>query len=288
MGSTKDLGASSSDASPNGNTAIISNPSWTTGKNGSALAFNGVNTAVSIADTNGSLDVAALTVEAWVYKTGATDEYSGIIGRQTGTSWADLWGLFLDSAQFADAYRFCALDCVTGPSSTPDMNTWVHVAATEDGTTTRLYRNGVLVASSSPHSGSIAPDNTKVCIGSGANDASLACNSEFVNARIDDVRIYGRALSAAEIQADMNTAVASVPDTTAPDGQRAATGQRGDGLGRERHRVGDGVGQRRRCRGPVPRRRHESRGGGHDRPLFRLLEHDDRRQRFAQPDRRGA
>ena len=157
-----------------------------------------------------------LTVEAWIYKTGATTEYSGIIGRQTGTSWADLWVLFLDSAQFADAYRFCAIDCVTGPSSTPDMNTWVHVAATEDGTTTRLYRNGVLVASSAPHSGSIAPESTKVCIGSGANDASLVCNSEFVNARIDDVRIYGRALSAAEIQADMNTGVASAPDTTAP------------------------------------------------------------------------
>jgi hypothetical protein len=53
-------------------------------------------------------------------------------------------------------------------------------------------------------------------LGAGANDASLNCNSEFVNARIDDVRIYGRALSASEIAADMNTAVGSVPDSTAP------------------------------------------------------------------------
>ena len=106
--------------------------------------------------------------------------------------------LFYDHASFNDAYRFCALDCVTGPSSVGDMNTWVHIAATEDGTTTRLYRNGVLVSSSPPHAGSIAPETTKVCIGSGANDATLACNSEFVSARIDDVRIYGRALSASE------------------------------------------------------------------------------------------
>jgi hypothetical protein len=96
------------------------------------------------------------------------------------------------------------------------MNTWVHLAATEDGTTTKLYRNGVLVASSAPHSGSLAAENTNVCIGAGANDATLACNSEFVDARIDEVRIYGRALTAAEIQQDMNTAVGGTPDTTAP------------------------------------------------------------------------
>ena len=209
-------GATATDASGHGNTGTVSNPSWTTGKNGSALAFNGNNTAVSIPDTNNSLDVSTLTVEAWIYKTAATVEYRGIVGRQTGTSWFDSWVLFYDAVSFNDAYRFCALDCVTGPSSTGDMNTWVHLAATEDGTTTRLYRNGVLVASSSQHAGSLAPENTKVCIGSGANDATLACNSEFVNARIDDVRIYGRALTAQEILQDMNMAVGGVPDTTVP------------------------------------------------------------------------
>ena len=209
-------GATASDASGNNNTATISNPSWAAGKTGSAVAFNGFNTAVSIADTNGSLDVSALTVEAWIFKTGPSVEYHGIVGRQTGTSWGDLWVLFYDAAQFSDAYRFCALDCVTGPSSTGDTNTWVHIAATEDGTTTRLYRNGVLVASSSPHAGSLGPETTGVCIGSGANDASFACNSEFVTGRIDDVRIYGRALTAAEIVQDMNTAVGSVADTTPP------------------------------------------------------------------------
>ncbi len=209
-------GTTTSDASGNNNTATISNPSWAAGKTGSAVAFNGFNTAVSIADTNGSLDVSALTVEAWIFKTGPSVEYHGIVGRQTGTSFGDLWVLFYDAAQFSDAYRFCALDCVTGPSSTGDTNTWVHIAATEDGTTTRLYRNGVLVASSSPHAGSLGPETTGVCIGSGANDASFACNSEFVTGRIDDVRIYGRALTAAEIVQDMNTAVGSVADTTPP------------------------------------------------------------------------
>src|SRR5258706_11544249 len=42
--------------------------------------------------------------------------------------------------------------------------------------------------------------------------------NEFFAGRIDEVRIYSRALSAAEIQTDMNTAVGGTPapDTTAP------------------------------------------------------------------------
>ena len=61
-------GATASDASGHGNTGTVINPSWTTGKNGSAVAFNGSSTAVSIPDNNNSLDVSTLTVEAWIFK----------------------------------------------------------------------------------------------------------------------------------------------------------------------------------------------------------------------------
>jgi hypothetical protein len=70
-------------------------------------------------------------VEAWIFKTAATVEYRSIVGRQAGTSWSDSWVLFYDAVSFNDAYRFCALDCVTGPSSTGDMNTWVMSPPTE-------------------------------------------------------------------------------------------------------------------------------------------------------------
>jgi hypothetical protein len=137
--------------------------------------------------------------------------------RQAGSGSADLWVLFYNNYNNAnDTYTFCAIACVAGPSSTPDLNTWVHLAATEDGTTTKLYRNGVLVASSPAHSGFLSSDITRVCIGGAANDATFACNSEFVNAKLDDVRIYARALTAAQIQSDMNTPVGGVADASAP------------------------------------------------------------------------
>ena len=52
--------------------------------------------------------------------------------------------------------------------------------------------------------------------------------SEWFNGLIDEVRVYGRALTSAEIQVDMNTSISS-PDTVAPSapGTLVAT----DGLG---------------------------------------------------------
>jgi hypothetical protein len=209
-------GATAADASGLNNTATITSAGWAAGKNGSAVALNGSSSVVSILDTNNSLDVSRLTAEAWLFKTGTGVGATIIMGRQTGSSFGDLWVLFYDNVGGADFYKFCALACVTGPSATPDINTWVHLAATEDGTTTRLYRNSVLVASSTTHSGLLRAETTRVCIGAGANDSSGVCNSEFIAARVDDARLYGVARTATQIQADMNTPVGSSADAIAP------------------------------------------------------------------------
>ena len=142
------------------------------------------------------------------------------------------------------------------------------------------------MASSSPHAGSLGPETTGVCIGSGANDASFVCNSEFVTGRIDDVRIYGRALTAAEIAQDMNTAVGSVADTTPPtvsvtapaagatvSGSVTVSAGASDntGVAGVQFKV-DGTMWERKTRPPV----------------LDLVEHHDRRQRLARPDGRRA
>jgi hypothetical protein len=70
------------------------------------------------------------------------------------------------------------------------------VAGTYDGSTLRLFVNGVQVAST-PVSGPIGSSSGPVRIG-GNN-----LWGEFFQGRIDEVRIYNRALTPAEIQADM-------------------------------------------------------------------------------------
>ena len=75
-------------------------------------------------------------------------------------------------------------------------NTWIHLAATYDGSALRLYVNGVLVATK-PAIGSITTTNLPLHIGGDALN-------EWFNGRLDDVRVYNRTLTPAEIQTDMN------------------------------------------------------------------------------------
>ena len=86
-----------------------------------------------------------------------------------------------------------------GVASLP-LNTWTHLAATYDGTTLRLYVNGVQVGSRAVASPLLTSTGV---LRIGGNSVW----GEFFAGRIDEVRLYNRALAAAEIQADMNAPV---------------------------------------------------------------------------------
>src|SRR5439155_22493632 len=99
------------------------------------------------------------------------------------------------------------------------VNTWTHLAATFDGAAVRLYVNGELVASQAQTAPLVVASGT-LQIG-----ASSPPGQGFAG-RIDEVRIYNRALSQAGIQSDMNTAIRGTPpppDTAAPTTPTALT-----------------------------------------------------------------
>jgi hypothetical protein len=87
------------------------------------------------------------------------------------------------------------------PSTAPiGLNVWTHLAMTFDGTTVRLFIGGSQVASVAA-SGSIVTTTGVLRIGGNGPPGG------YFQGLIDDLRIYNRALSAAEIQSDMTTAV---------------------------------------------------------------------------------
>ncbi len=81
-------------------------------------------------------------------------------------------------------------------------NTWVHLAGTYDGTTQRLYVNGTEVAKRA-QSGPIEVAGGVLRIGGNSIWGG------FFKGHIDEIRVYNRALSGAEITTDMNTSVAT-------------------------------------------------------------------------------
>jgi hypothetical protein len=88
---------------------------------------------------------------------------------------------------------------VSGPTPL-GVNVWTHVALTFDGAMLRLYVGGVPVAALAV-SGSIAVSSGPLTIGGNTLDFG------HFSGLIDDIRIYNRALSQAEIQADMTTSL---------------------------------------------------------------------------------
>ena len=73
------------------------------------------------------------------------------------------------------------------------LNTWTHLAATYDGASLRLYVNGTQVANAR-RAGSIATSTGALKIGGNA------IWGEWYSGLIDEVRVYNRALTPAEIQ----------------------------------------------------------------------------------------
>jgi hypothetical protein len=85
---------------------------------------------------------------------------------------------------------------------------WHHYAGTWDGATVRLYVDGVEVASAAQTT--MRTDDEVVCIGSLAANATTcggATNRPW-SGDIDDVSLWNRALSAAEIQAAIQAELA--------------------------------------------------------------------------------
>jgi PKD repeat protein len=201
-------GTTTADASVNRNNGTVSNATWTTaGQFGSALSFNGSNSVVTVSDS-ASLDLTqGLTLEAWVFPT-ALGGWRPILFKPGGTLLCYVLQGSSNPSGVPSLGLSVAYPNVMAPNPLP-LNTWSHLAGTYNGVTMALYVNGVQVASQS-QTGTLATSTDAVTIGgdTAGNDWS---------GLIDEVRVYNRALSASEIQADMNTSI-GVPPPPPPTG----------------------------------------------------------------------
>jgi hypothetical protein len=192
-------GASVYDASGNGHTGTISGAPWSMqGKFGPALAFNGLDNWVTVNATS-LLDLTTgMTLEAWVFPTITTGTRDIVLKEGVTVDiynlYARNWRGLPESNVFVNGVNRVA----EGPVLSAHV--WTHVAGTYDGTMLRLYLNGVEAASTAI-SGPIAPSMGPVRIGGNS------IWGEYFQGRIDEVRIYDRALTPAEIQTDMHTPI---------------------------------------------------------------------------------
>lgn len=184
-------------------------PSWIRGKLGSALQFDGQSNYVSISDAD-TLDYRnAISISAWVY----LEHYGNFEKIVTKHKAYELTqGATPGDLRFSiyrqDDAGWEILDTSNAGLRT---KTWYFVAGTFNGETLKLYVNGQLVASRSVSS-KIAASSFDLVLGA---DKYLA--KDYLSGKLDEVSLFGHALTAGEIVElyleDTNTAPALTIDS---------------------------------------------------------------------------
>ncbi|MFI6321270.1 LamG-like jellyroll fold domain-containing protein [Nonomuraea sp. NPDC050556] len=218
-GMDEGAGTAVADASGKANNGTAASTSWNlTGKYGKALSFNGTSSWVTVPDSTSLRLTNGMTLEAWVRPTSVTG-WRTVLMKEFG---ADLAYAIMGSGSSGPAAFIYTTSGANAPAaSNLPLNTWSHVAATYDGATLRMYVNGTQVATN-PTVGNLRAGTSPLRIGGNSG------SGEYFSGLIDEVRVYNKALTAAQLATDMNTPVGQPgpPDTTPPTapGSLAATG----------------------------------------------------------------
>jgi|GEM_PF-794934 len=205
-------GATTADASGNGNFGThVNTPTSVTGKYGRSRSFSGnvgvqsTNDRILIGDpSNGSLDfgTTSFSYGLWVNVSVTAGIYDMAWSKSNGNANSAGYSMQLGSGR----WTACIADGDEMPcanfSASPITGRWVHLMAAVDRSAARLntYVDGTLVTAQ------VLP--TTLGSLSGIKPAAIGADSTgghpFLGA-IDDVRIYSRALTAAEVKQVMTT-----------------------------------------------------------------------------------
>jgi chitodextrinase len=200
-------GTTTVDSSGYGNNGSLINTAWTTsGRYGNALSFNGSSSYVDLGSPGQLQMPGSMTLEAWIYATGTPPDDGQIISKDSppnASGWhlktsADTGPRTFAVAISAPGGLYVARYSVTQVA----LNTWYHVAGVYNATamTLDVYVNGVLDDGFSQGTVPASQLNPNASVNIGRRG-----NGFYFNGAIDEVRIYNRVLSQAEIQNDMNT-----------------------------------------------------------------------------------
>jgi len=186
-------GTTAKDSSGLENTMVFKNsPTWVTGKFGYAVELADADSDYLLATIDEELVLTSFSLEAW-FKTTGTDNIGNFLSINAGGAGS---AVAMDSGyvkgRLADSGSVLA-DVVS--PNTYDDGEWHHAVFTYDGSTLRLYVDGVEVASTSySHTITGVTTMAKIGVGTGAGFG-------YFTGLLDEVCLWNRALSPEEVAA---------------------------------------------------------------------------------------
>lgn len=191
---------------------FLGNPLWRTDDTrGRAVEFDGSGDAVRLPNQS-ALNPQWITVMAWIKTPAASSSATHVVTKdKSSIPRQRVWQFRVSGSNRIQLIVFDTTGTAVTATGTTHLgdNQWHHVAGTWDGTTIRVYVDGVQDGALA-HSGSLQSGQT--------NDAFIGraetSNPGYFAGRIDDARLYDRALSPQEIHDAM---VGSVPSTSGDD-----------------------------------------------------------------------
>jgi fibronectin type 3 domain-containing protein len=190
-------GSTASDSSGNNrNGTTFNSPTWTVGRIGNALSFNGTNQYATL--PNGVVsDLQDFTITTWVYWNGGNN-WQRIFDFGSGTSTY----MFLSPKNAANGrLRFAITTSGGGGERIIDSNAvlpsggWTHIAVTLSGTTGTLYVNGQQVGQNTAIT--LRPADLGMTTQNRIGRSQF--NDPYFNGSVDDFRLYPSALGASGI-----------------------------------------------------------------------------------------
>ena len=202
------------DASGHGITGNIFGATWTSGgRYGNALSFNGSTSYVDLGNPALLQITGSMTWSAWVKPAANPPNDGQIVAKSDNLSGWQLktspdtgphtFGSAVSGGTNAFAQRYS--------TTVRSLNVWYYVAGVYNaaGRTLDIYVNGVR------DNGALIGTIPASQVNSAVNmNIGRRSGGYYFNGIIDEVRIYNRALSQSEIQADMNTPIEGVPPPT--------------------------------------------------------------------------
>lgn len=189
-----------SDSSGSGNAGNLSGDATASaaGLVGQSFGLDGAGDYLSIADS-ASLRVTSVTLQAWI-SASADPGGSVIFSKSAGTLYDNSYALFFESGKLQGLVGTASSsgNRVAYPFS-PTPGRWYHVAYSFDTLSNQqaLYLDGVLVDSNTSSIDSIGYDAHPLYLGTESDAETLYY---FFPGRIDEAQLFGRALSASEIE----------------------------------------------------------------------------------------